>query len=398
MNIRKKAVVTGIGLVTPIGKTKSDIVTHLRNGEPAIPQPVAFGGGSTTSQKAFFLPGNKRGVRFFDPVIRYGFEAAQSALDDAGIAKKEINDIETGVVISSSKGGVHSFARYCEQTIRCERYAGHRLYANFAPDCLSGWIARKWKIRGPVKNIVTACATGTHSIIAGTKMIEDGEVKRCLVGASDASIDPLMLSGYKKLGVYAQEMIRPFDKNRDGFLIGEGAGVLVIEEASFAQERGAHIYGYINEYIEGQETSNILHFSDESNALSSLIKRMGFSQAGHSVDYINAHATGTRAGDLYESNQIKKAFDQRAYAIPISSTKSFTGHLLGASGAVEAGICLLALEHNFIPPTVSLVHADENCDLDYVPKKAREQALRRIVSISMGFGGHIAILSFTREQ
>jgi len=396
MNTRKTAVVTGIGFITPIGQTKSEIIARLLNGEAALPHPVDFDGPVNPAVKAFYLQEPSGENLFFDPVIRYGLQATQAALVDAGIPGKELSNDKTGVVVSSSKGGVRSFFKYCNATKNAEQYAGHRLYANFSPDCLSGWIARTWKISGPVKNIVTACATGTHSIIAGTKMIEDGIVQRCLVGASDASIDPLMLSGYKKLGVYAREMIRPFDKRRDGFLIGEGAGVLVLEDQQSAEERGAHIYGKVERYIEGQETVNALHFSEENNALSSLIKKMYFRDENTRVDYINAHATGTRAGDLYESNQIKKAFGQAVYTIPISSTKSFMGHLLGASGAVEAGICLLALENNFIPPTVSLIEKDEACDLDYTPRVARQKKLRRVLSISMGFGGHIGLLSFVK--
>jgi 3-oxoacyl-[acyl-carrier-protein] synthase II len=391
--MRKKVVVTGIGLVTPIGVTKTEITSRLMNAHGASFSRFSLCSEPHPPVNVFPVPSQSEHSGSFDPVIRFGLDAVRRALDDAELTDREVATCNTGIVVSSSKGGVGSFARY-SQAVLGEPLHGSsafRLHANLAPDCLSGWIARKWKVRGPVKNIVTACATGTHSIIAGVRMIEDGDIKRCIVGASDASIDPLMLSGYQRLGVYAKEMIRPFDARRDGFLVGEGAGILILEEEESAQCRGAAIYGRVDGYIEGQETAGALHFPDRNNTLSELLRRLCRMHAISHVDYINAHATGTKAGDLYESQQIKKAFTDAA-SIPISSTKSFTGHMLGASGAVEAGFCLFALKNNFIPPTLSLEKADQSCGLDYVPLHARKKRLRRVLSISMGFGGQIGIL------
>jgi 3-oxoacyl-[acyl-carrier-protein] synthase II len=228
-------------------------------------------------------------------------------------------------------------------------------------------------------------------------MIEDGMIERCIVGASDASIDPLMIAGYRRLGVYADDMIRPFDKRRNGFLIGEGAGILLLEEEEIARKRNARMYGFIDGYKEGQETGGALRFVDQNNTLSALLSRMCRESCLSDVDYINLHATGTRAGDRYESDQIKEAFGAKSKTISLSSTKSFTGHLLGASGAVEAGFCLLAMKENFVPPTVTLEQSDPDCDLNYTPRQAKQRNIQRAFSISMGFGGHIAILSFKKE-
>lgn len=395
--MRKKVVVTGLGLVTPIGVTKDEITSRLLHSQRAALSKVFLCSDYARPVNVFPVPPQYTRSGSLDRVIHLGVQAVRQALDDAALRPEHIASSAMGVVVSSSKGGVGSFARY-GQNVLCPSdhgsSAAFRLHANLGPECLSGWIARRWKVRGPVKNIVTACATGTHSIIAGARMIEDGDITRCIVGASDASIDTLMLSGYQKLGVYAREMIRPFESRRDGFLIGEGAGILILEEEESARSRGVDIYGRIEGYIEGQETGDTLHYIEKNNTLSLLLQRLCRLYDIRKVDYINAHATGTKAGDLYESRQIKKAFTDAA-SIPVSSTKSFTGHLLGASGAVEAALCCLAIKNKFIPPTLALHKKDKECDLDYVPLYAREKHLSRVLSISMGFGGHVGIVSLT---
>lgn len=395
--MRKKVVVTGLGLITPIGVTKEEILSRLLHSQGAALSNVFLCSDRTRPVTVFPVPLQCACPGPFDRVIHFGIQAVKQALDDAALQPEHIASSAMGIVVSSSKGGIGSFARYVQNVLHPAENsssAAFRLHANLGPECLSGWIARRWKVRGPVKNIVTACATGTHSIIAGVRMIEDGDIQRCIVGASDASIDPLMLSGYQKLGVYARDMIRPFDSRRDGFVIGEGAGILILEEEESARSRGVDIYGRIEGYIEGQETGGVLHYKEKNNTLSLLLQRLCSLYDIRKVDYINAHATGTKAGDLYESTQIKKAFKDAA-CIPVSSTKSFTGHLLGASGAVEAALCCLAIKNKFIPPTLALQKRDRECDLDYVPLYARKKDLSRVLSISMGFGGHVGIVSLT---
>ena len=397
---RYRTVVTGIGFITPIGNSSAKLQQHITEGKPAPSHPFIspYSPGSVVSVFRAAMDEQLAPPSHRDPVVRFGLAAAEKALQDSGLDPETIQSPATGAVISSSKGGVNSLSRFytaCDRENEA-RLNAHRLYSNFGPECVSGWVARRYRLAGPVKSFVTACASGTHALIAGARMIEDGSVTCCIAGASDASINPLMLEGYKRMGVYSRDTIRPFDKERDGFIVGEGAGILILEEREHARQRGARIYAEIDSFIDGQETGHALHFDIQKNTLAELLRRLCEKNPRRPVDYINAHATGTQAGDYYETHQIKKAFGRDAVTIPVSSTKSFTGHMLGASGAVEAIICVLAMQHDFVPPTVSYLRPDRKCDLDHVPNKGRKKKLNRILSLSMGFGGHIAIISFSK--
>jgi len=399
MSKKTYAVVTGIGLATPIGVTHTQIITHLRESRGVAPHTFDFLAPGISQTKAFRVFPNDRipQTNERDPYIDYGLYSVQEALRDSALDAGALSDGATGVVVSSSKGGVRTLHAGIE-----EMRVHHRLedpvtfFSNAGPECLSLQIAKAYQIQGPVKSVVTACATGTHSIIAGARMIEDGDVDVCIVGASDASIDPLMIAGYTRMGVYGSEAIRPFDKRRNGFFIGEGAGILVLESAEHAQQRGARVYAKIEAYIEGQETHNALRYDKNNNALAVLLGRLLATIGTTTIDYVNAHATGTQAGDAYESDQLAKAFGPIAADIPISSTKGFTGHLLGASGAVEAAFSVLCLANGIVPATLNFEFPDEGCILDYVSKSARHKELHRVLSLSMGFGGHIGIISMTK--
>lgn len=399
-NVKKrKAVITGIGIVSPIGNTIDDVIQNLKASKGAMPQKVYFLDSSFPSLPVF------RAISSSHPdiatnserYITFGLQATETAVRDSGIKLEKVSEGNVGVVVSSSKGGVQSMQHAMNEIHTTGVLQNPKYYfENAGPESLSLCIAHKYMITGPVKSVATACATGTHSIISGARMIEDGVVDVCIVGASDASIDPLMLAGYHRMGVYSLDMIRPFDRRRDGFLIGEGAGVLVLESEEHAHARAARVYAEIEAFSEGQETHNALHYDVETNALSYLLKKMHAALHFCEIDYINAHATGTQAGDAYETDQIKKGFGAHAYRIPVSSTKAFTGHLLGASGAVEAIFSLLALTEGFVPPTLHYAERDEACDLDYVPNQMRTKKMQRVLSLSMGFGGHIGILVFKK--
>ena len=225
-------------------------------------------------------------------------------------------------------------------------------------------------------------------------MVEDGEVDVCLAGASDASCCEFVLAGYDKMKAYAKDMILPYDKRRTGFIAGEGAAVLCVESKEHAQKRLKDFYSEISGYAFGQETGQVFNFDRDLNTLACLIKEAVKDQR---PDYINTHGTGTLFGDIYETEQIKKVFGEEAYNISLSSTKSFTGHMLGASGAAEAAFCMLSMQYNFIPPTLRLDNPDPECDLDFTAKKTCYKKVKNALSFSMGFGGQIAVISFMKE-
>jgi 3-oxoacyl-[acyl-carrier-protein] synthase II len=246
-------------------------------------------------------------------------------------------------------------------------------------------------IQGPAKCYIAACATGTVAIAQGFRMVSEGQAEYCLAGATDASITPLMLGGYKNMKALAAHDIRPFDKRRDGFLIGEGSGVVFLETLESAKTRGVRIYGEIVEAAHGQDSKQPIHFDLKEHALSYtlnlLLEKTG--TAPQEIDYMNLHGTGTRHGDLYETLELKEALGKQAYEIPMSSTKGATGHMLGATGAVEIIATLLGISKGFIPPTVGLEQKDPECDLNYTLGKTLFQPVTKAVKISMGFGGHV---------
>ncbi|MBU1862444.1 MAG: beta-ketoacyl-[acyl-carrier-protein] synthase family protein [Candidatus Omnitrophica bacterium] len=399
MNTHHTAVVTGIGLVTPLGNTKEKLLENLTKGRAAPLSEVPFDFPHYPSMKVFKIQESYFSEKecFLDPFIRYGLSAAKEAVTDARLDLSQCDLRRVGVVVSSSKGGVATFAEAVSAyRQKSSAFNKNSFYETFSPASLSRIITERFQLRGPVKNIATACATGTHSIIEGVRMIEDGEVDFCLAGAADASIDPLMLSGYQQMGVYASDGIYPYDIRRDGFVIGEGAGVVLLERKESAQARGVKQYGEIDGYVSGQETNNVLMFDAEDDILARLFKLLVERLDDDTIDYLNTHGTATRAGDVYETQQIKKAFGSRAYDISLSSTKSFMGHLLGAAGAVECIICLLSMQHNFVPPTINYQKKDPVCDLDYTPNTMKEKHIGRAVSLSMGFGGQIGIVSMKK--
>ncbi|MDD5217989.1 MAG: beta-ketoacyl synthase N-terminal-like domain-containing protein, partial [Candidatus Omnitrophica bacterium] len=221
-----------------------------------------------------------------------------------------------------------------------------------------------------------------------------------IAGASDASIVPLMLAGYQNMKALANGPLLPFDRRRNGFLVGEGAGAMLLESLESAEKRHAKIYGEILGFNYGADAFDPVYFNPDDQTLAltlnNLLKRSGLTAS--EIDYINLHGTGTRAGDLYETNQLKKAFGPKAYQIPMSSTKSMTGHMLGATGAVEIIATLVAMNEGFIPPTIGLEEKDPACDLDYTPLKARDAKIERAISLSLGFGGHVAAIALGKAR
>ncbi len=397
-----RVVITGMGAVTPIGNNVPEFAAALRAGRSGKKPIQGFVFDKFPVQYACEVrdfDSRRLGTHLMDPFIQYAVHAADEAIQDAKLDVAAIDPYRIGMCVSSSKGGVHTIDRYKERFFKNpSAILGARIYSNSVPNFAAQWIARRWELKGPAKCYIAACATGTVALIEGARMVADGVVDYCIAGASDASITPLMLAGYWRMGAMAEEEIRPFHKNRDGFFAGEGAGIVILERLENAKARGAKIYGEIAGFAYGTDSKDPIRFSEREHALSytlsQFLKKSGTSP--FEINYVNAHGTATKDGDRYETREIKRAFGEWAARIPVSSTKSMTGHMLGAAGAVEAIACLIAMRDGFLPPTLHLDIPDPECDLDYVAREARSAQVNLAVSISMGFGGHIAILGLRK--
>lgn len=399
--MNRRVVITGMGVVTPIGIGIEAFRKSLRNGVSGIGPITRFEPRGFRTKKAFevknFTP--LHGTHLLDPFIQYALHSTEEAVRSANFDPKAVDPYRIGIVVGSSKGGLHSLDAFSERFRRHpSAILAARVYANLVPNFACQWIARKWKIHGPAICYVTACATGTTSIIEGARLVREGTVDYAFAGASDASLVPFLLAGYEQMRVLSGDGIFPFDRRRKGFLLGEGAGVVFLETLESAQARGVKIYGEILGSAYGSDCFSPVSFDPKEEALSRTFRALltRIRMTPDEIDYFNLHGTGTQEGDIYETAQIKQAFGKAAYRMATSSTKSMTGHMLGASGAVEVIACLLAMQEGFIPSTVNLEKEDPACDLDYTPGRAREKKVSTAVSISMGFGGHIALVALRK--
>lgn len=396
--MKRRVVITGAGVISPIGNSLEAFTESLQKGRSGLAAITSFDVSKFPVKQACEVKNfdsQAKGLKALDPFIQYAVTATQQALDQAKFNPAQVDPYRVGISVSSSKGGMHTLDRF---KTRFEKnpsaILGARIYSNSVPNFAAQWIARRWKIQGPARCYVAACATGTTAVIEGTRMVAESEVDYCLAGASDASVVPLMLAGYRNMKALAKEKIRPFDKRRDGFVVGEGSGIVFLETLESAKARGVPILGEVTGFQYGHDATHAIHYSENENALARALKP--YSPNAQEIGYINLHGTGTPGGDIYETSQIKKAFGKIAYDIPMSSTKSMTGHMLGASGAVEVIACLQAMREAFIPPTIELERPDPACDLNYTPLKSVQAGPQTAVSISMGFGGHIAIIQLKK--
>ena len=339
-----------------------------------------------------------------DTFIHYAIAASQEAVDDANLKITSENADRTGVYIGAGIGGLPAIEHYHE--VLRER-GPDRVSPFFIPmviiNLASGQVAIRFGAKGPNSCAVTACATGNHCIGDGFRLIQRGEADAMIVGGTESAISPLTIAGFasaKALSRRNAEPVRasrPFDKERDGFVIGEGAGIMVLEEMEQARARGARIYAEVVGYAMNSDAYHITAPPDDGKGAVVCLER-ALQDSGVSKDeigYINAHATSTFA-DKVETQVIKKVFGDRAYSIPVSSTKSMTGHLLGAAGGIESVFSTMALCSGILPPTINLENADPECDLDYIPGKAREMSVSTVISNAFGFGGVNACLVFKR--
>ena len=330
---------------------------------------------------------------------------ALEALGQAGLEINEENRDRIGVMIGTGIGGIGTLLD--QAGVMAERgpdRVSPFLIPMMISDSAPGMLAIRFGVRGPNMSLATACASGNNSIGEATEIIRRGAADVMLAGASEAALVPVAMAGMNVMTALStrnddpQSASRPFDKDRDGFLMGEGAGMLILESLEHAQARGAHILGEISGY---GATDDAHHISApaENGAGAALAMKLALENAGltpHDIDYINAHGTSTYLNDKSETAAIKTVFGEKAYATPVSSTKSMTGHLLGASGAVEAVLCVLAMRDEILPPTINYHTPDPECDLDYVPNQARKASPQHIMSNSFGFGGHNATVIFSR--
>lgn len=407
----RRVVVTGLGLVTPLGTGVDKTWKALCAGESGVSRITKFDPTGYDAQIAGevrdFDPAQfieKKEIKKMDTFIHYAVGAAQLAVDDAGLKVAPEEATKVGVYIGSGIGGLGSIEHY--HSVLKEKGPG-RVSPFFIPmtiiNLASGQVAIRIGAKGPNSCAVTACATGNHCIGDAYRLIQRGDADVMVAGGAEAAVTPLGVAGFaaaKALSFRNDEprrASRPFDKDRDGFVLSEGAGVVVIEELEHARRRGVRIYGEVIGYGMNSDAYHITAPPEEGEGAVRCME-LALKDAGiekDQVGYINAHGTSTMA-DAIETRAIKSLFGEQAFRIPVSSTKSMTGHLLGAAGGVEAVFSVLALFHGILPPTINLENPDPACDLDYVPNKARPAAIKVALSNSFGFGGVNACLIFKR--
>lgn len=406
--MRKRVVITGLGAISPLGNDVDSLWQGLIAGRSGVDYITHY---DTSEHKTKFAALVKafdgaslfgaREVRRIDRFAQFALAAAMQAVQDARLEISDDNRDRIGCVIGSGIGGISTlFEQVQVYNQRGPSRVSPFLVPMMIPDSAGGMVAIHLGVRGPNMAVVTACATGTNAIGEAAEIIRRGQADVMLAGGSEAGIIPIAMAALNSMTALStrnddpQGASRPFDLHRDGFVMGEGAGILVLESLEHAQARRAPILAEVLGY---GSTNDAYHISApaENGSGAARCMRMALDDAGLSaagIDYINAHGTSTPLNDKSETAAIKAVFGETAYRIPVSSTKSMIGHLLGASGAIEALICVKVLQEGVLPPTINYETPDPDCDLDYVPNQARRATVRRVMSNSFGFGGHNAAI------
>lgn len=408
----KRVVVTGLGALTPVGMGVEKSWDSLVKGESGIGLVTRFDASEFPSRVAGEVKGfeptdylDKKDVKKMDTFIQYAIAAGKMAMDDSGLEISESNAERVGVMVGAGMGGLPAIERYHEAYLKG---GPKKISPFFIPmtiiNLAAGHISIMSGAKGPNSSVVTACATGTHAIGDAYRIIQRGEADAMIAGSSESVMCALAFGGFgaakalSKRNDEPERASRPFDSERDGFVMGEGAGILVLEEMEHAKKRNARIYGEVLGYgMSGDAfhmTSPAPGGEGAARCMKHALKDADLSL--ENVEYINAHGTSTPAGDIGETKAIKTVFGAHADKLAVSSTKSMTGHLLGAAGAVEAIFSLLALDRGVLPPTINLDNPDPECDLDYVPNVARSANIEVAMSNSFGFGGTNASLIFKK--
>ncbi|MGI6118138.1 MAG: beta-ketoacyl-ACP synthase II [Bilifractor sp.] len=410
----RRVVVTGLGTVNPTGKTVAESWDNIKNGRSGIGEITLFDTSGFQSRvdaevKDFdpFEKIDKKSAKRMARFTQFAVYAAKEAVGDSGLFESDdIDRKRIGVLISSGIGGMEIIEREHD---RGRAKGFERVNPFFIPMTIANMagaqIAIQYGLKGMCSCIVTACAGGSNAIGEAFHRIRDGYEDAFVCGGAEACITDLVVGGFTSLKALtrSQDPARasiPFDAERSGFVIGEGSGILILEELEHAKKRGAHIYAEIAGYGVNCDAYHITAPAPDGEGAADCL-RMAIEDGGADpgeIDYINAHGTGTPLNDSTETAAFKKAFGERAYEIPISSTKSMTGHLLGGAGAIEGVFTVKAVEEGFVPPTIGLRNPDPECDLDYVPNQGRKKEIRYALSDNLGFGGHNSCLMFRKYE
>ncbi len=406
--MNRRVVVTGIGLICGSGNTKEEVWSSLLAGRSRIGPITKFDASQfpvrIASEVKNFDPlkfFEKKEVKKMDVFIHYAVAAAQEAMDDSGLKVTAENATRIGTYIGSGIGGFGVIEREHEKFLKG---GPGKISPFFIPAAIvnlaSGWVSIRFGLKGPNSATCTACSTSAHAVGDSFKIIQRGDADAVLCGGAEAAITQMGVGGFAAMRALStrnddpEHSSRPFDADRDGFVIGEGAGVLVLEELEHARSRGAKVYAEVVGYGMSSDAFHITQPSEDGDGavrvMSNAINDAGIEP--RDIGYINAHGTSTFYNDKLETKAIKRVFEDEAYRIPVSSTKSMMGHLLGAAGGVEAGLLALSLLNQIMPPTANYEKPDPDCDLDYVPNQARRGRIRYALSNSFGFGGTNAAL------
>ncbi len=411
--MKQRVVITGMGVITSLGQDLSTLWDNLMAGKSGISKIEAFDTSDYTTKIAASIKDfnpedyiDRKDARKMDRFVQFAVAASKMALEDSKLVIGENVDAErVGVSVGSGIGGLGTWE---DQHNALIEKGPKRVSPFFIPMMIanmgSGQVSISLGAKGPNTSPVTACATGSHAIGDSFRMIQRGDADAMICGGAEATIRPIGIAGFCSMRAMStrndepEKASRPFDTERDGFVMGEGSGVLILESLDHALKRGAHIY---SEVIGYGLSGDAHHMTEPDPEGAARCIRMAIRDAGlnpEDIDYINAHGTSTPVGDKSETEAVKKTLGEHAYKVAISSTKSMTGHLLGAAGGVEAVICGLALQHQTIPPTINLDNQDPACDLDYVPNKPRKADLNVVMSNSFGFGGHNATVILKKYE
>ncbi|MDP2690544.1 MAG: beta-ketoacyl-ACP synthase II [Deltaproteobacteria bacterium] len=410
----RRVAVTGLGIVSPLGTGLERSWKGAVEGRSGIRGITRFDASSFPVRIAGEVPDfdpcvaiEKKEVKKMDLFIQYAVAASMMAFEDSGLKITDENAERVGVYIGAGIGGLPAIEHWYDVL---KEKGPERITPFFIPmviiNLASGQVSIKTGAKGPNSCAVTACATGTHSIGDAFRLIRSGEADAMIAGGAESTISPLCVAGFNAMKALStrndapEKASRPFDKDRDGFVIGEGAGVVVLEEMESAKKRGARIYAELSGYGMNSDAYHMTTPSPDGEGAARCIA-LALKSAGlnpEEVGYINAHGTSTYYNDLYETMAIQKVFGEHAKRLAVSSTKGMTGHLLGAAGGVEAVFTVKALEEGVLPPTINYETPDPECSLDYVPNTAREAKVKAAVSNSFGFGGTNAVLVFRRFE
>ncbi len=414
--MKRRTVITGLGVLTPIGNNVKEFWESLKNGKSGIVHITKFDVSSEefpvkiAGEIKGFKPEERiesRSLKRMDPFTQYTLYATIEAIEDSKMDLGKINKDRVGVIIASGIGGVTVWE---EQFKRLLNNGPSRVNPMFIPmliiNTAPGTIAIHYGFRGPNFSVVSACASSGHAIGESLRKIQYGEADIIITGGAEAPITPLALAGFSVLRALSkrnnepEKASRPFDRDRDGFVMAEGCGILVLEELEHAKKRGARIYAEISGYGASDDAFHITA-PDESAEGPAIAMKNAIADAGlkpEDIDYVNAHGTSTELNDKIETKAIKNTFGEHSKKLAISSTKSMTGHLLGAASAIEAVATVLSVYEDFVHPTINLENPDPECDLDYVPNRGRNITVNAAISNSFGFGGHNVTLVFKKYK